>query len=116
MSFIIELATARGIAAQARKALDTALMQVKPLNPEVHDLFVTKPEMYAKCLRQQADIMDTLPVLRAAVTEAEAALAPVEAKACWKCGGTGRYAGPTNATRRGVPYCFKCDGNGTTGK
>lgn len=114
ITFPARIAAARHTLTAARAERDKVLAQVKPLSPEMHAVFVTKPEDYAKCLRRQADLMDTLPALHAAVTTAEQALSPLEKRACWKCRGTGTYTAPTSAYRRGVPYCFDCNGAGHT--
>jgi hypothetical protein len=114
MNYIAELAYARGVAEVARQEAKKARIHTQPLAPELAKILQEhKPMEYAECMRRVAAIKETIPALDAAVEAAEAALAPIEKRACWKCGGTGRYAGATNATRRGVPYCFRCDGHGT---
>lgn len=111
--FITRLANARGVVSQARKELATAELHCQPISADLVQIFLEhKPVEYAQCLRRVADIAATLPALRTAVVDAEVALAPIEKLACHRCSGTGRYDGPTNATRRGVPYCFYCDGHG----
>jgi hypothetical protein len=113
-TFPARINAARNTVAEAGNALALALRQVEPMSPELHQMFVThKPLEYAECLRKVADILATIPALREALEQAEQALAPLEDAACWKCHGTGQYAGATNARRRGVPYCFDCDGHGT---
>lgn len=111
-TYITRLAGARKTNQAARKALDTARQHVTPPTPDMHNLFLTMPENYAKALRQMAEILETLPALTAAADTAAATLAPLEAQACWKCDGTGQYTAPTRATRHGIPYCFTCDGQG----
>lgn len=117
MSYITALADARKAETLAAHALTTALKHVQPPTPEVHELFVNRdPSAYAKALRKMADILETIPALRTAAQSALDALSELEKQACHRCNGTGRYSGPTNATRRGVPYCFYCDGHGTKRK
>lgn len=113
MTYIAKLAAAHHASNVARSALDKATRQVQPPSNEMHALFMERPEAYSKCLHEMAEIMATLPALRAALVEAEAVLAPLQEMACHRCDGTGRYTGATSATRRGVPYCFKCNGQGT---
>jgi uncharacterized protein HemY len=112
-TFPARIAAARTAVTQTHAALATALQHVQPPTPDLHKLFLDRPESYAKALRQMADILDSLPALRDAAAAADEALKPLEEQACWKCHGTGEYAGATNARRRGVPYCFDCDGHGT---
>lgn len=92
--------------AAARKALDTAERHTRPLPDDLTaELAARYPERYAKAEREVAEIAATLPALRAEVD----ALAE---RACHRCLGTGVYGGPTNARRRGVAYCFYCNGTG----
>jgi mono/diheme cytochrome c family protein len=111
-AYTTALAAARAADRDASKALAIALKHVEPLTADLHTLFLTRPAAYAECLRKMAAILDTLPALRADAAAAAAALASLDAQACWTCHGTGRYEGPTNARRRGVPYCFDCGGDG----
>jgi hypothetical protein len=113
MNYIATLAAARGTLAAAREELRLAELHVQPLRPDLLELFQTKPDVFKTYQERVAAIEATLPALRSAVATAEVALEPLQAKACWKCDGTGRYNAPTRAMRKGVPYCFKCDGHGT---
>ena len=112
MTYVVNLSKARNAVSQARTALDKATSHVAPPTPEMHALFMQRPEAYAECLRKMADILATIPSLRESLKSSEAILAELEKVACYRCNGSGRYEGPTNATRKGVPYCFYCDGHG----
>lgn len=113
VTFAAQLAAARAAANAAHKALNDAIANVT-LTPEFQRLALAerRTEMYATCLRAMADIVDTLPALRAAVADAEATVNPLALRACWKCSGTGEYRAPTSAYRNGKPYCFTCNGTG----
>lgn len=111
--FVAQLATARKLASDARKACDTARLHVRPMDADTHAaLLAHDPVRYAQCLRQVADIMEGIPALDAARTAADEALKVLADRACYACHGTGEYSAPTSAFRNGKPYCFKCGGTG----
>lgn len=90
----------------ARRELRTAQLHTKPLDPELAALLrERRPAEYAECEAKVAAILATIPALQATVDA-------LEAQACGRCNGSGDYSGPTNATRRGRPYCFACNGTG----
>lgn len=111
-AYTTQLATARAAHTTAAHALATALKHVEPPTAELHALFLTRPESYADCLHKMADIVASLPALRAAAKEALDRLAELEKSACHRCFGTGEYSAPTRAYRQGKPYCFQCNGTG----
>jgi hypothetical protein len=115
MSYVANLKNARIAASKSYGDLSKALQHVKPVTPEMHALFITKPDAYADMLRKVADILVTIPTLQASYDSAKKILAELEALACYRCDGSGQYSGPTNATRNGVPYCFYCNGTGKAG-
>jgi hypothetical protein len=111
-TYITRLTAARTADRNARTALTQAVKNIT-IDPAFQAIAIDRdPAGWAKTLRQMADIANTIPALRTAAAEAAAALTPLNAQACWKCEGTGQYSGPTNATRRGVAYCFTCNGRG----
>lgn len=111
-TFVTEYAAADTAATAAHQALKTARKHVEPLSPELHALFLTKPEQYATCLRKMADIVETIPALTAAAQAADAALEPLIARRCFYCHGTGMYQAPTSHYTDGKPQCWKCHGTG----
>lgn len=111
-TYTARLAAARTAHTAAGHALATALKHVEPPTAELHTVFLTKPEAYAKALHQMADIVTSLPALRAAAKDTLDALSALETDACHRCYGTGVYSGPTSAYRQGKPYCFHCNGTG----
>jgi hypothetical protein len=90
----------------ARKALQTAELHVKPLDPELAAMLQARyPEKFAEAERKVAEISATIPALRARFEE-------LDARACGKCGGTGEYRAPTSHFVKGRPVCFRCGGHG----
>lgn len=111
--FRIEFAAARTALVNAQKAYELALLHVTPMDRDVmHEMAKRNPIGYAKALRQMADIADTIPTLADTRKAAQDKVDELKPFACYRCDGTGLYAGPTNATRNGRPYCFYCNGTG----
>lgn len=111
-TYVQQLATARKAVLDTNKILTQAI-ESSTIDADLAALALRRdPAGWAKCLREIADIVDALPALRAAWKDALKTLSPLEAKACTRCNGTGQYNGPSSATRRGVAYCFGCDGRG----
>jgi hypothetical protein len=111
-------AAACAASAKADAALALAIRQCD-ISPEIHKIAIERsPAQYAVALRQIADVVASLPMLREDVQRADAIAAAYAEFACYRCNGTGDYSGPTNATRQGRPYCFTCNGTGDsrTGK
>jgi hypothetical protein len=93
---------------QARTVLDWAVKAAKPLPAElVEQLWAFDARRMTRCTFEVEMITRAIPHLRATFDA-------LDARACWKCSGTGVYSGATNARRRGVPYCFTCNGAGHT--
>jgi hypothetical protein len=111
-TFAAEYTAALATETVARKRLDTALRHVTPLSAELHEQALKHPETYARCLRQVADIMDTIPGLRAALADAVATVEPLHSRCCHNCHGTGLYQAPTTHLTRGRPVCWTCNGSG----
>ncbi len=111
-TFVTEYTAAIATATAAHKALETARKHVQPLTPDLHATFLTKPDLYAECLRKMADILDTLPALEAADAAADAVVAKLADRACFHCHGTGLYQAPTSHYTQGRPVCWKCGGTG----
>jgi hypothetical protein len=111
-AFATEITAARKADSDARKAL-TRTIQNCTISPSIQEVAIDRdPIGFAKVYRQVADLMETLPALRARVEETTATLAALEERACYRCDGTGNYSAPTSAYRNGRPYCFKCGGTG----
>lgn len=115
-TFIAEYAAANAAASAARTALETALKHVTPPTPELHQIFLTTPDLYAEALRKIADILLTLPALRDTVATTAAVVAPLAERACFFCHGTGLYQAPTSHYTQGRPVCWKCGGTGESAK
>lgn len=99
MSFITDLAA-------ARKAYYDAVTWTKPLDPETAaTLREWSPVKYAEMEDKVAAIAATLPALRAAYET-------LDDQACGRCSGTGEYGGASRYTRRGLRFCFDCNGHG----
>lgn len=110
--FAQSLAAARAADDQAARALAVAIKNTR-VNTELEALGLERdPAGWANVLRKVADLIETLPELRAQADAARKALAELEPHACHRCSGTGTYGGPSNATRRGHAYCFYCNGTG----
>lgn len=106
------LAAASAAKSAAIEALEKALRNVEPVTPENHTLFLSRPTAYAECLRKMADIVASLPALRAAVADATSRADALAELACYQCSGTGDYQAPTSHLTRGRPLCWKCGGDG----
>lgn len=99
MSFIADLAA-------ARKAYYDAVNWTKPLDAETAALLQARyPEKYAETEAKVAAIAATLPALRAAYEA-------LDDQACGRCSGTGEYGGASRYTRKGLRFCFDCNGRG----
>lgn len=92
----------------AYKALKTAKAQTKPLDEEL------LARLLAHCGQERIDRMHAeVAVIAATIPALQAEFDRLDALVCGRCNGTGVYSGPSNATRRGVAYCFYCNGVGT---
>lgn len=110
-TFAQQYAAACKASADADAALTKALKDVT-LTLEFQQLALARPESYAVCLRKIADIVETLPVLRAAVADANRVADALGERACFHCHGTGLYQAPTSYYTQGKPTCWKCSGTG----
>lgn len=92
--------------AHAYTALTWAKNATTPIDPATaKQLQEWNPTRYQQCLDQVALIETAIPHLTAIYTT-------LHDRACWRCAGTGAYGGASGYHRRGVKYCFRCNGRG----
>jgi hypothetical protein len=116
---VIEVATFAETYAAARTAETLASKVLRratanaTIDPVIQSLALDRdPAGWAKVLTAAAEAAASLPALRTQAAAAAERVAVLAVHACGRCDGSGQYSGPTNATRRGVPYCFYCNGTG----
>lgn len=92
----------------AYQALKTAKAQTQPLDAEL------TARLLAHCGQERMDRMNAeVAAIAATIPALQAEYDRLDALVCSRCSGSGVYSGPSNATRRGVAYCFYCNGVGT---
>lgn len=116
-AFTTEITAARAALTAAQGDLATAIRHSTPFEPELMDkLQAFDPAAFSDCLARMDTIRETIPVLEGAVGVLQLMYDELAEQACHRCSGTGVYSAPTGYTRKGVPYCFACGGDGRDAK
>lgn len=90
----------------ARTTVTYVTKAIAPMDPATVEILRAKyPTEVAKAEHTITMLTNALPYLTAILND-------LEARACWKCTGTGVYAGASGYTRNGAKYCFRCNGRG----
>lgn len=92
--------------ADTRAQVRTLIPLAQPLPPAM--LAWARENSPANAALAEASVADAAEKLAAA----QERLAELEACACQRCDGRGEYAGASRYQRRGVRFCFACDGSG----
>lgn len=63
-------------------------------------------------IEEFAELLEKVAAYEATCLRLKITLFEMEKKACYRCAGSGVYAGASRYFREGVKYCFSCKGSG----